>query len=180
MKSKISVNIDTELLDIIKDYSDADLDSIIQDALAKFFGVKQVWVRTDILDPIKSISKMSVKESNNITEEMDDTKDTVHIKRRRKPKFILKIWDKLKAELGEEFTIDEYWEVTKKCGFNYKDSARHSTIPGHLQLIEDAGKIIKVKNEKPKTYKKSESELNKKSESELYKKSESELKSKEL
>jgi hypothetical protein len=55
MKSNVSVNIDSELLDIIKDCSDSDLDSIIQDALAQFFGVKQVWVRSDTLDQISAI-----------------------------------------------------------------------------------------------------------------------------
>ena len=56
MKSNISVNIDSELLNIIKDCSDSDLDSIIQDALAQFLGVKQIWVRTDSLDPILKVN----------------------------------------------------------------------------------------------------------------------------
>ena len=32
MKSKITINIDSELFDIIKDTSNSDLDSVIQDA----------------------------------------------------------------------------------------------------------------------------------------------------
>lgn len=166
MKTKISVNIDSELLGVIKDCSDSDFDSIIQDALSQFFGVKQIWVRTDTLDPISVSAKITPDIitqdkiiQDKITGEIDDNKNTKmainSTKRRRQPKFVLKVWDKLKVDLDEEFVIDDYWNATKKHGLDYKESARHSTIPEHLKLIEEAGKIIKI-SDKPKTYRKLE------------------------
>ena len=183
MKSKISVNIDSELLNIIKDCSDSDLDSIIQDAVAQFLGVKQIWVRTDSLDPIlvptpvKTVDAhignivrvgntvhvehtVDAHADNTVHADTDETHiqnadDTQIIKRRRRPKFVLKVWDKIKQELGIEFTIDDYWNATKKCGLNYKDSARHSTILEHIKLIEETGNIVRIR-EKPRTYRKLE------------------------
>ena len=149
MKSKISINIDSDLLNIIRDCPDSDLDSIIQDALAQFFGVKQIWVRSDTLDPI---SNAPVQINAKI--KIDNEKIPI-VKKRRHPKFVLKVWDKIKQDLGTEFTIDDYWDATKISGFNYKDSARHSTILEHMKLIEEAGEIEKI-GEKPKRYRKLE------------------------
>jgi len=157
MKSKISIDIDSELLDIIKDCSESDLGSIIQDALAQFFGVRQIWVRSDTLDPISAIPvkiDKALDASVDIASINNASVDTV--KKRRKPKFVLKVWDKIKEELGTEFTTDDYWDATKKCGLNYKDSARHSTILEHLRLIEGTGNIVKI-NDRPGRYRKSES-----------------------
>lgn len=75
------------------------------------------------MPPIES----SIEPSINISE----------IKKRRQPKFVLKIWDKLKEYLGEEFTTEDYWDATKKGDLGYKDSARTSTILEHLKLIEE-------------------------------------------
>jgi len=200
MKAKISVNIDSELLNIIKDCSDLELDAIIQDALAQFFGIKQIWVRSDTLDPIPVtpikidrtlsgiVGKTSIKEPPTgeihaeepptgeihaeeppigeihaeeppIGETSINTISTVKniqvIKKKRKPKLILKIWDKVKEELGTEFTANDYWDAIKKCGYDYKDNAKYGTTMSHLKLIEEAGCVVKI-NEKPKKYRKLE------------------------
>lgn len=164
MKSKISINIDSELLSIIRDYSDSDLDSMIQDALSQFLGLKQIWVRSDTLGPISAasiqttldpIATTSIQAPVKIGEVSINKTTALGVKKRRRPKFVLKVWDKIKEELGTEFTADDYWDATKNGGFNYKDSARHSTILEHLKLIEEAGEIIKI-NEKPKRYRKLE------------------------
>ena len=147
MKSKITVNIDSELLDIVREVSDSDLDSVVQDAVAQFLGVKQIWVKTNTLESISSVPIESQVKSPIIRT------DILATKRRRRPKFVLKIWDKLKGELGEEFTTEEYWNATKKGGLGYKNSARTSTILEHLKLIEEAGKIVKI-SEKPRKYRK--------------------------
>ena len=150
MKSRITVNIDSELLDIIKDVSDSDLDSVVQDAMAQFLGVKQIWVKTNTSEPIFSSSTpIEIPGKNPTKNNMSD------IKRRRQPKFVLKIWDKLKGHLREEFTTDDYWDATKKTDLGYKDSARTSTILEHLKLIEEAGKIINIGG-KPRRYRKLE------------------------
>jgi hypothetical protein len=161
MKSKISINLDSELLNIIRDCSDKDIDSIVQDALAQFFGVKQIWIKTNTLNPICVPTKEEKKdEIINEDSKISTTNTVVNsttpvIKRRRKPKFVLKIWDKIQKELGPEFTADDYWDATKISGFEYKDSARHSTILEHLKLIEEAGEIEKI-GERPKRYRKLE------------------------
>ena len=158
MKSKIHVEIDTELLDIIKNCSDSDLDSIIQDALAQFIGIKQIWVKADTFEPISTIPTLippkivPVGKTINETEPVDETVNKI-TKRRRQPKYVLKIWETLKSKLGTEFTINEYWDATKKCDLGYKDSARHSTILEHLRLVEEAGKIVQM-GTRPKTYRK--------------------------
>lgn len=153
MKSKISINIDSDLLNIIRDCPDSDLDSIIQDALAQFFGVKQIWVRSDTLDPISN-APIQINAKIETPVKIDNEKMPI-VKKRRHPKFVLKVWDKIKQDLGTEFTIDDYWGATKISGFNYKDSARHSTILEHIKLIEEAGEIEKI-GEKPKRYRKLE------------------------
>lgn len=147
MKSKITVNIDSDLLDIVREVSDSDLDSVVQDAVAQFLGIKQIWVKTNTLESISSVPIESQVKSPIIRT------DRLATKRRRRPKFVLKIWDKLKGELGEEFTAEEYWNATKKGGLEYKNSARTSTILEHLKLIGEAGKIVKI-SEKPRKYRK--------------------------
>lgn len=147
MKSKITVNIDSELLDIVREVSDSDLDSVVQDAMAQFLGIKQIWVKTNTLEPISSVPTEDPVKSPIIEADRSPTK------RRRRPKFVLKVWDKLKGDLGKEFTTEEYWDATKKGGLGYKNSARTSTILEHLKLIEEAGKIVKI-SEKPRKYRK--------------------------
>lgn len=162
MKTKITINIDSELLNLVKqDHSKADIDSLIQDALAKFLGIKQIWVKIDSSEQ-KTIIQTPVEEIEEIppVEEIPAAKDTVtKAKKQRKPKHILKIWEKIKSSLDNEFTIDEYWETVKKSGFAYKNSARTSTILDHLRLLGNAGKIIKI-GKKPMRYRKLEDEEN--------------------
>lgn len=153
MKSKISINIDSDLLNIIRDEPDSDLDSIIQDALAQFFGVKQIWVRSDTLGPISN-APVQINTKIDTPVKIDNEKTPI-AKKRRRPKFVLKVWDKIKEDLSTEFTIDDYWDATKISGLNYKDSARHNTILEHIKLIEEAGEIEKI-GEKPKRYRKLE------------------------
>lgn len=153
MRSKIAVNIDLELLDIIKDVSDSDLDSVIQEALAQFLGVRQIWVKSDNLEPIsKSIlNKIPIKVDIVDFSLLPEKKNQF----RRQPKFVLNVWDVIKGYVGEEFTSDDYWEAAIKGGFNYKESAKKVTILEHLNIIEEAGKIVKI-NDKPRKYRKIE------------------------
>ncbi len=180
MKSKVSINIDSDLLNIIRDCSDSDLDSIVQDALAQFLGLKQIWVRSNTLDPISNIPNQTCDKIDTpvkIDNVSIDEKLPV-VKRRRQPKYVLKVWDKIKRELSTEFTTDDYWDATKISGLNYKDSARHSTILEHLKLIEEAGEIEKI-GERPKRYRKLEKN-EEKSEELSEQKKESEPKGSEL
>ena len=147
MKSKISINIDSDLLNIIRDCPDSDLDSIIQDALAQFFGVKQIWVRSDTLDPISN-APIQINAKIETPVKIDNEKMPI-VKKRRHPKFVLKVWDKIKQDLGTEFTIHDYWDATKISGFNSRDIALY------IKLIEEAGEIEKI-GEKPKRYRKLE------------------------
>jgi hypothetical protein len=157
MKSKITINIDSELLNLLKQHHLAmDIDSLIQDALAKFLGIKQIWVKIDNSEkeispaeevPINPIQEMTIN---------SETEIVPKIKKQRKPKRILKIWEKIKSDLNYEFTIDEYWDTVKKSG-SYKNSARTSTILDHMRLLGNAGKIVKI-GEKPMKYRKLEDE----------------------
>lgn len=152
MKSKITISIDSELLNFIRqDHPNTDIDSLIQDSLAKFLGIRQVWIKIDNTEQEKTQIQSPVEE---ITKEINAPKDIIP-KKQRNPKHILKIWEKVKSNLNDEFTIDDYWDIVKKSGFQYKDGARTSTIIGHLHLLEIAGKIIKI-GEKPLRYRKEE------------------------
>lgn len=178
MRSKITINVDSDLLDILRRDTDSDLDSIMQEALAQFLGVKQVWVKANTMEQVSPISSFkkgtlieqtispieSPKESSIESESLRESIETEivkkhieeePIKKQRQPKAVLKIWEKIKKELDIEFTTEDYWEATKKCGYNYKDSARHSTILEHLRLMEGAEKIVKI-SDKPKKYRKLE------------------------
>jgi len=150
MRSKITINIDSELLDFIKkDYSDKEIDSLVQDALAKFLGVKQVWVEVDSYEPLTTPIQKTLQPEKKLK-----------IKKKRRPKRILKIWEKIEPDLNNEFTIDEYWDTVQRNGFAYKKSARTSTILEHLRLLGEAGKIVKI-GEKPMRYKKLGEEIRK-------------------
>lgn len=154
MKSKITVNIDSDLLDMIKQDTDSDLDSIMQEALAQFLGVKHIWVKANTLEPVLNVAPISPLKTE--VEEQKDVMAKKHIiKKKRQPKAILKIWEKVKGELDVEFTPEDYWNATKKCGYGYKDSAKHSTILEHLRLMEEVEKIVKI-GDKPKKYRKLE------------------------
>lgn len=156
MKTKIDINIDSELLELAKETIEdfnAELDSMVQNMLANVLGVKQIWVKADTNEPVISKPTNSIKTTEPII--FAETSNLKTQKPKRKPKFILKIWDKVKQFLDDEFTIDDYWDATKKAGLEYKDSARRSTIIYHLKFLEETKIIIKIE-EKPDKYRKLE------------------------
>lgn len=170
MRSKINVNIDSELLELVTSCCDSDLDSIIQDALAQFLGIRQIWVKSDTLEPVSIPENKSEDNKPDIIHDNKHDNVMVPIKIlttpekkknesrfRRKPKYVLKIWDNIEKHVGMVFTPDEYFEAALKGGINYKESAKKATILEHLNILEEAGKII-ILSFSPRTYRKIDKE----------------------
>lgn len=169
MRSKINVNIDSELLELVTSCCDSDLDSIIQDALAQFLGIRQIWVKSDTLESLSiSENKSEDNKPQNIYDNKHDNAVPIEIftnpgkkknesRFRRKPKYVLKIWDNIEKYVDKVFTPEEYFEAALKGGINYKESAKKATILEHLNILEEAHKII-ILSFNPRTYRKIDTE----------------------
>lgn len=57
---------------------------------------------------------------------------------------VLDVWSNVKQYLQDEFTADEYWDASKKAGYEYKDTTKQAIPYQHLNKLAKIQKVERI------------------------------------